>query len=166
MIRFRCECGRQLQADEGQVGADARCPLCNRAMKVPRTGQPAAQAPIVRSGGFEITAPPGDSSQAGKEIRLGRSEQKSFARGEADRIRRTADAALTLGLLGIFCMPPLSPLAVFYGIKTLRLIRTSQQDASEVHSDKMKAIGGIVFGAWSTLGLAVATYAVVLELCS
>jgi prepilin-type processing-associated H-X9-DG protein len=35
MIRFVCECGRQLQAREDDVGKKAKCPSCNRIMTVP-----------------------------------------------------------------------------------------------------------------------------------
>src|SRR5262249_50615135 len=39
MIRFWCECGRQLQATEQHVGQAAVCPLCERTTTVPATDQ-------------------------------------------------------------------------------------------------------------------------------
>ena len=35
MIRFWCECGRQLQATENMIGQAASCPLCRRITVVP-----------------------------------------------------------------------------------------------------------------------------------
>src|SRR5258707_14691760 len=40
MIRFWCECGRQLQAAEQYVGQAAACPLCNRTTIIPPADQP------------------------------------------------------------------------------------------------------------------------------
>src|SRR5262245_30276130 len=35
MIRFKCPCGRQLQAAESNAGQPARCPLCEQVTIVP-----------------------------------------------------------------------------------------------------------------------------------
>jgi hypothetical protein len=35
MIQYRCECGRMLQADEGQAGQRARCPSCGAVNRIP-----------------------------------------------------------------------------------------------------------------------------------
>src|SRR5262245_34636905 len=36
MIRFACSCGRELQAPEGLIGSQARCPICEELQVVPR----------------------------------------------------------------------------------------------------------------------------------
>lgn len=45
MIRFRCECGRQLQARDEDIGKKARCPSCRRVMLVPAVDVPPADVP-------------------------------------------------------------------------------------------------------------------------
>src|SRR5260370_32525784 len=35
MIRFWCQCGRQLQAKESNIGQPAQCPLCHHVTTVP-----------------------------------------------------------------------------------------------------------------------------------
>jgi hypothetical protein len=65
MIRFWCECGRQLQADQEHVGQPAVCPLCERTTIVPATDQPRHAARVAASaavggGRYDLTpeAPP------------------------------------------------------------------------------------------------------------
>src|SRR5712672_119787 len=39
MIRYWCQCGRQLKASEGAAGEVAQCPLCRRMTIVPEADQ-------------------------------------------------------------------------------------------------------------------------------
>ncbi len=45
MIRFRCECGRQLQAQDRDIGRLAACPLCGKTAIVPERDQPRMAVP-------------------------------------------------------------------------------------------------------------------------
>jgi hypothetical protein len=49
MIRFWCECGRELQATEQYVGGQAVCPACGRTMTVPASDQPVR---VASAGGY------------------------------------------------------------------------------------------------------------------
>src|SRR5579864_1935435 len=46
MIRFTCECGKQLQAREENAGKLARCPACSRQLTVPLEPTPSAAVEI------------------------------------------------------------------------------------------------------------------------
>jgi len=55
MIRFWCECGRQVQASEKDAGQVAVCPLCRRQMTVPQGDLPRHGPAAVSPGSQQFT---------------------------------------------------------------------------------------------------------------
>ena len=55
MIRFWCECGRQVQASAKDAGQVAVCPLCRRQMTVPQGDQPRHGPAAVSPGSQQFT---------------------------------------------------------------------------------------------------------------
>jgi hypothetical protein len=68
MIRFLCECGRQLEVPDGNAVKKARCPQCERVMTVPGTTGGAGAIQVERSQG---DGEPGEGIQTGRNPDLG-----------------------------------------------------------------------------------------------
>lgn len=125
MIRFVCECGRQLQAREESAGKRVLCPACQRQMIVPDLPATSIQPeePAV------ATSP---REQVQRERPLLRDESEEEPDGE-ERPRRQpegssgkATTSLVLGILSLFCNVLTGLPAIIVGILALRDINRSQ----------------------------------------
>jgi hypothetical protein len=136
MIRFWCECGRQLQASEKSIGQTAVCPLCERTAIVPatdqasRVAQPAGFAPLDR-GRFAFDSGPAAALQ-------------DAPAAEGGRGSGLATAAVVLGVLSFpFMLSVLAGLpAIVVGILALCNRRVREGELG----GKGKAIAGILLG--------------------
>jgi len=148
VIRFRCECGRELQADTGSVGLLARCPLCERTTTVPAVDEPVDSAPAADERRATITRldrktdPPARSlpEEPDEDAPARWSAGKPFARLTSRASSPDADAAFTLGMVG---GPLLAPLAMWFGIRALLQIKATGGD----FSGTVEAITGIAFAS-------------------
>lgn len=137
MIRFPCECGRQVQARDEDVGRKARCPQCGRIMLVPdeaelrriRQAAPDDDEPDERDERFREA----DDDDAPRRRRRGRAAADETTSGKAT-------AALVLGIFSL-CLPvvPAIP-AIILGALALRDIGRSRGEVG----GRGLAIGGIV----------------------
>jgi hypothetical protein len=147
MIRFRCECGRELQARPADAGSPARCPLCGSVSDVPSPG-PAPAAPAARGGAEGVTAAPAGGSDG-----LRGDSGAPVAKG----IRKCpeADTALVLGFCGLFTGlfgVAAGPIAIAFGLSALRKIRESGGQTS----GRWTALGGIALGVLNLVEAVVA----------
>src|SRR5262249_13113875 len=143
MIRFVCECGKQLQAREDNAGKLVLCPACQRQLTVP--------AALASSTGFQPEEP---SVRPSAERRIQRdrpalSDEEELAAEEEmeDRPPRQttgssgkATFSLVLGILSLFCNFLTGLPALILGILALRDIGRSRGRLAG-HG---LAIGGIV----------------------
>src|SRR4051794_7006330 len=111
MIRFVCECGRQLQARDDDLGKKARCPSCDRVMTVPSE----AVADVPRR----------KRSEAGREDY----DYEDDARDEPRPPREASGKALAAMIFGLvsLCLPCIP--AVFglvFGVLALSQIGNSR----------------------------------------
>jgi hypothetical protein len=141
MIRFRCECGRQLQADDASVGTLAQCPLCQRTAPVPSADQP---RPAWGAGGIITraqTAPdPSGRPVPDEDVPARRWIRNPFALGAAPQVRHDGDAALALGIAALFIFGVTTPFAIFFGVRALWRIYASEEELPGA----WKAVAGIV----------------------
>jgi hypothetical protein len=133
MIRFTCECGKQLQAREENAGQQAICPGCGRRQIIPATGadaiQPAEAAPPAT--GTEqiqrrrptLAAPPEDASYSPDVGTSGK-----------------AITSLILGILSVLCNILTAVPAILVGLFALRDIGRSRDRLA----GRGLAIAGIV----------------------
>jgi len=179
MIRFKCPCGRQLQAAESQIGQPARCPLCDRMLYVPSADDPALpSAPrqgADRHGESERDHPDDRYGDVGRDEHGDFQRERQPLRYDEDgpprrrydrdedhdnyRMRQSAyvtpttcndaNTALWLGVVGLLCCSLVSPFALIYGIKALNQI--SRSDGAL--TGQGQAIAGIVLGAIGSLVL-------------
>src|SRR5262245_21644514 len=81
MIRFWCECGRQLQATAQFIGQEAVCPACGRATIVPASDQPTRavrpEGALDRSRHAVESGPPAASRQAEPTPEIGRRSSRA-----------------------------------------------------------------------------------------
>jgi hypothetical protein len=164
MIRFRCPCGRQLQAAESNAGQPARCPLCDRVTTVPATDEP-DRPPFPNRGVNEYgeieREDHGDYQREQEPLRPERAEpRRSFERDEDYDDHRfgrrpyvtpttcgDANTALWMGIVGLLCCQFLSPIALIYGIKAVNQINNSEGALT----GNGQAIAGIVLGVLGSL---------------
>src|SRR5947209_1316539 len=124
MIRFRCQCGRQLQAREEDAGRPAACPVCKRTTTVPEADEPEPLA----ADRDDITAEP----SRGRSSRRRRDDEEEMGPEERRRRRRPAGEpansglALTsvilgaLSLVGFLCLTGIP--AIITGFLAMRRI--------------------------------------------
>jgi hypothetical protein len=128
MIRFVCECGKQLQAREENAGKAVLCPACNRQLTVP------AAPPLSTS-----VVPEEPSTRPSAEPRVQKArpsppdeEELAVEEEMEDRPRQTAGnsgkavASLVLGILSMFCNVVTGLPALILGILALRDIGRSR----------------------------------------
>jgi hypothetical protein len=164
MIRFRCQCGRQLQAAEINIGQPAKCPLCGQITTVPdhddapSAPPPQPSRPTAASSG-EIKR----RDEAGQAAELPRLRPTridddddlppNFPRGgpfaNPPQTCEDAKTALRLGLIGLFCCALVSPVALIYGIKAINQINNSDGALTGTG----QAVTGIVLGSLGLLFL-------------
>ncbi|MFO0842637.1 MAG: DUF1559 domain-containing protein [Gemmataceae bacterium] len=143
MIRFVCECGRQLQARDDDVGKKAKCPSCNAILTVP-----AADSRLRR----------GDRGRGPRDDWDDRAPRRGNDFDDYDgyddvipadgAASGQATAALVVGLVSV-CLPVFLP-AIFgliLGILSLRAISAS----GGRRAGRGQAIGGIVTSCLSLL---------------
>ena len=141
MIRFRCECGKQLQARDENAGQQAVCPGCGRRQIIPSVE--------------EETIRPGENMPA-----MARGEEKirkerpalSEPEDDAPRTREVgtsgkATTSLVLGIASLFCNVLTGVPAVIVGILALRDIGKSRKRLG----GQGLAIAGIVTACVGTL---------------
>lgn len=121
MIRFVCECGRQLQAREDDVGKKAKCPSCNRVMTVPEEDD---DRPRARRRSSSIR------DDRDRDDRDSWSDDDYDDRDSArppEKNSGQATAALVFGLISL-CLPVFIPaiLGLVLGILALRGIAASR----------------------------------------
>jgi hypothetical protein len=136
MIRFVCECGKQLQARDDSAGKIAICPACQRQLTVPHESPPLeavqTERPIRRD---EVNL------EEEPEIEGGPSRHQPAGAS------REATASLILGVLSLFCNVLASVPAVILAILALRDIDRSRGRLSG-HG---LAIAGVVTAVACTL---------------
>lgn len=145
MIRFVCECGKQLQAREEHAGRLVLCPACQRQQQVPPL-PPTAIQPVevvepapARAGARRGPPPIRDEPEREEDLPRRRSPAGSSGK---------ATASLVLGILslcGCGCLMGLPSIA--FGILSLRDIGRS----SGKMTGKGMAITGLVLGSLATL---------------
>src|SRR5262249_21033531 len=132
MIRFRCECGRELQADAARAGARGACPACRRTMTVPSSETAVARPARADDGAGGVCAGPKHNAPDLPPASGGTTWAEAdnpFALADAavvddfsdeDRavIRREAHRALFLGFVGLAVVVA-SPFAIYYGLSAL-----------------------------------------------
>jgi hypothetical protein len=145
MIRFWCECGRQLQARGDDIGRLAACPICGKTTTVPDSDQPRADL---------RTRSPGPAAEHGDITREPLRQTPRPAPRDEERpvVQPTswlATAALVFGVLsfpcgfGVFMSLP----AIITGILALRKI---SRIAGELRG-RGSAIAGLVLGCLGLL---------------
>jgi hypothetical protein len=143
MIRFWCECGRQLQAREADIGRPVACPICGKTTTVAESDQPRA----AELRGEEIqtsrAAPPADDYDEGPREPRRRRRQYADERPVARATSGLAIAALVLGILSFPCFMGVTTIpAIILGILALGKIAASQGRLG----GKGSAIAGVVLG--------------------
>ena len=176
-VRFRCGCGRELQADAGKAGVVAACPACGRELTIPSSGGEGRPSPAAGGGGGIVCAaakrgvtdrrvaadtkpPEGDNPFA---LTDGSHDEDAFSDEDWTLIRRDTDRALILSLVGLVIVVT-GPFAIYYGVRALRRIWASGTvrggGAVDWFVDREKAIfaiccGGLVLPGWLCLGGAI-----------
>jgi hypothetical protein len=128
MIRFDCECGKQLQARDENAGKLVLCPACKRQLTVPQAEPTAIQAE-------EAVELPAAESRVQKQRPIFRDEPEEDAedrprRREQAGSSRKAIASLILGILSLFCNVLTGLPALIVGILALRDIGRSRDRLS------------------------------------
>jgi hypothetical protein len=152
MIRFWCECGRQLQARAEDIGRLAACPLCGKTATVPDRDQPRSQEAPCNEQIQSRSAPlPLDPDEIGRENR------RPFG-GVAQATSGLATGSLVCGVLsfplflGLLTGIP----AIILAILALRKIGQSKGQLG----GKGSAIAGLVLGCIGLVTVPVMLFAV------
>lgn len=149
MIRFWCECGRQLQATEKFIGQAAVCPLCERTTLVPATDQPRLGARVgAGAGAGGYSARERDRYDFTPEATPVRPADPT---SDAEPRSGLATAAMVCGLLSFpFMLSVLAGLpAVVLGALALFDRRVREGELA----GKGKAIAGMMLGVVGTVML-------------
>jgi hypothetical protein len=149
MIRFQCECGRQLQVGEENAGKKALCPSCGREQVVPDP-----ETAVQR----EVDVPPLEPTE--RRVRRGRSERRGEERDYEDRRRRSEEpvpsglaiTSLVLGLLSLFCTYLTGLPAIVLGLLALRDVSNSQGRKTGKGLAISGMVTGLVLGTISLVG--------------
>jgi hypothetical protein len=132
MIRFWCECGRQLQATWDNVGRPATCPICGKTTTVPDGDRPRSPWTGLSGGRGEFTSEPSGPQQGAHAPRSPRGTQPSGL----------AKASLVFGILSFLVVVIGSIAAITTGILALRKIGRSQGKLT----GKGNALAGLILG--------------------
>jgi prepilin-type processing-associated H-X9-DG protein len=145
MIRFVCECGRQLQAREDDIGKKAKCPSCNRVLTVPREGD---ARPRKRRRRDDRDDYDDWDRRRGDEYDEYDDKYDDVVFGPATATSGKATASLVVGLISL-CLPVFLPglIGLTLGIVALRNISASGGRLG----GRGLAIGGIVTSSVSFL---------------
>ncbi len=149
MIRFWCECGRQLQARESDVGRLAACPMCGKTTTVPEGG-PDREPPRAAEAIQERSPSRGrDRDDTTREPYDYDDEPPRRRRPVEQAPNGLATASLVFGILAFPCMFGLlaSLPAILLGILGLR---KAAQGKGTV-GGKGSAIAGLVLGSLGLL---------------
>ncbi len=136
MIRFVCECGKQLQARDENAGKLAVCPACQRQITVPAEAPPAEGVQPQR---FRVREEPAREEEPEIEDRP-RRRQPAGNSGKAI-------ASLILGMAALLCNIVAGLPALILGILALREIGDSRGRIT----GRGLALGGIVAACVCTL---------------
>jgi hypothetical protein len=147
MIRFVCECGKQLQAREENAGKLAMCPVCKREQRIPDV------SPTVEHAEAVVEAVPEETGVRRSRPAALRDETEQRTGGRSPRSGEKtgsgkAVASLVLGILslcGCTCLTGLP--SIVLGILSLRDIGR----AAGMLTGTGLAIAGIVLGSLGTL---------------
>ncbi len=138
MVRFTCECGKELQAKEEYAGRQTKCPECGRNMVIPGPGEgiEPAEAPRMDS--------PRHADRGRDEARRRRWEDEEpgdrFEERQPTKTSGKAIASLVLGIASIFC-------SILTGIPAIILAIMGMGDISRSRGrlgGKGLAIAGII----------------------
>jgi hypothetical protein len=143
MIRFWCECGRQLQAREEYVGEMVACPACERRAVVPEADQP---KPAERGRADDVQTSPDRPPRCERDEDgyADRPRRRRRRVGEGDGPPASNGKATTALILGIcsLCLGPLLAIpAIIFGALALR-----DSGKGDGGSGKGLAITGLVLG--------------------
>jgi hypothetical protein len=142
-IRFTCDCGKLLQAQEEHAGRLTRCPACGRELSIPQAdeaSQPSA-VPLSPLPVREDISPPARTRDEREE------EDRPRPQGGSPRTSGKATAALILGLVS-FCAWLLAGIpALVLGILSLKDI---SQSGGRLKGQGL-AIAGLVMAGLSTV---------------
>ena len=125
MIRFICECGKELQAHDEHAGLLVLCPACQRQQKVP------AASPTAIQSKEPIELPPAEAGVRKRrpvirdEDEL-EEEETARAAGRRPSNSGKAVASLVLGILSLFCNILAGLPALIVGLLALRDIGRSR----------------------------------------
>jgi hypothetical protein len=128
MIRFSCECGKQLQAREENAGKAILCPACQRQLRVPDTPPSAA----FQAEEPTAPAPMPERVQRNRPLRRDEPEEDEEEEFEDRPPRQTSSnsgkaiASLVLGMLSIFCNVLAGLPALIVGLLAFRDIKRSR----------------------------------------
>jgi len=117
MIRFECECGKQLQGREENAGRQVLCPSCGREQIIPDSGDDAIQA-----GETAFTPPHVTADVPPSRPRLDSPREDITSSGTSGK----ATTSLILGILSLFCSFLTGLPGVILGILALRDIGRSR----------------------------------------
>ncbi len=141
MIRFACECGKQLQAREENAGRQAVCPACGRRQLIPAAGE-------------DDTDPVETLPEVDRRAEKVQRSARLSAPEEDDEPERTpvgtsgkATTSLVLGIASLLCNVVTGVPAVIVGILALRDIGKSRNRLG----GQGLAIAGIVSACVGTL---------------
>jgi hypothetical protein len=125
MIRFVCECGKQLQAREENAGQQAICPGCGRRQLIP-----SASAEAVRPA--DAAQPPAQSEARVQRARptLSAQDEEEAADAQDVGLSGKATTSLVLGIASLFCNVLTGLPALIVGILALRDIGRSRKRLS------------------------------------
>jgi hypothetical protein len=135
MIRFTCECGKQLQAREENAGRHAVCPSCGQ-----QTLIPAANEDAIQQRDTARSESPDSEKVQRKRPALSSAEEDFDRPATPAGSSGKAMASLILGILSLFCNVLTGLPAIILGLLALRDISKSRGRLSG-HG---LAIGGIV----------------------
>jgi prepilin-type processing-associated H-X9-DG protein len=143
MIRFACECGKELQAREEYAGRITRCPDCGREFPIPGAAEAEAAAPLEE----RITAVPQGPAPVPRSDHA-EPEWEDVDTGPG-RTSGKAIASLILGIASFLCSIFTGIPAIILGILGLREVDRSR---GRVQGHGL-AIAGIVTGGIGTLSI-------------
>jgi hypothetical protein len=169
VIRFRCECGRELVSDAGKAGALGICPACRRTMTVPSSETAEARLTPVEGAVGVCAGPRADAIDlpavgGGVSVETENLFALADAVEEAESVRDLSEEdlavirhkawrAMFLGLVGLAIVVT-SPFAIYYGLDALRrmwVAKGQRGGAIDWFEDREKALGGICLGGLGLL---------------
>ncbi len=119
MIRFVCECGKQLQVREENAGKRVACPVCGRQQTVPAVGADAIQA-------VEEDIQPAAAGRPARPALAPDFEEEPTADAPTGTSGK-ATASLVLGICSLFCNILTGIPALILGLLALRDIGRSRE---------------------------------------